>query len=107
MMRNTNTSGGSASFALAGAKDTRLELRTSLDIKEKLREAASLVGVDMSSFILMAAMKAAQHELDSQRLRILSEHEWEHLNNVLINPRPAGDKLRTLMTRKTRYDKQC
>ncbi|RXJ35256.1 DUF1778 domain-containing protein, partial [Escherichia coli] len=54
MMRNTSVSGGSASYALAGAKDARLELRTSLEIKEKLREAASLVGVDMSSFILMA-----------------------------------------------------
>lgn len=41
MMRNTSVSGGSASYALAGAKDARLELRTSLEIKEKLREAAS------------------------------------------------------------------
>ncbi len=106
MMRNTSVSGGSASYALAGAKDARLELRTSLEIKEKLREAASLVGVDMSSFILMAAMKAAQHELDNQRLRILSEYEWEHLNYVLNNPCPAGDKLRKLMTRKTKYEKQ-
>ncbi|ECX4394140.1 DUF1778 domain-containing protein, partial [Salmonella enterica subsp. enterica serovar Cerro] len=44
--------------------------------------------------------------LDNQRLRILSEYEWEHLNYVLNNPRPAGDKLRKLMTRKTKYEKQ-
>ena len=70
-MRNTKLTGGSASLALAGAKDTRVELRTSVDIKEKLREAASLVGVDMSAFILMAATRAAQQTLDEQRMRVL------------------------------------
>jgi hypothetical protein len=42
MMRNTNVTGGSASLALAGAKDTRVELRTSADIKRV--ERSSLAG---------------------------------------------------------------
>ena len=103
MMRNTNVTGGSASLALAGAKDTRVELRTSADIKEKLKEAASLVGVDMSAFILMAATRAAQQALDEQRLRVLSEQEWNHLNDIINSPRQPGEKLRALMTRETRY----
>ncbi|BDO04959.1 DUF1778 domain-containing protein [Klebsiella quasipneumoniae] len=95
--------GGSDSLALAGAKDTRVELRTSVDIKEKLREAASLVGVDMSAFILMAATRAAQQTLDEQRMRVLSEQEWNHLNDIINSPRQPGDKLRALMTGKPRY----
>ncbi|ALX78147.1 DUF1778 domain-containing protein [Cronobacter malonaticus] len=102
-MRNTYSNGGSASLALAGAKDTRVELRTSVDIKEKLREAASLVGVDMSAFILMAATRAAQQALDEQRMRKLSEEEWNHLNDLINSPRQPREKLRTLMTRKPRY----
>ena len=103
MMRNTNVTGGAASLALAGAKDTRVELRTSADIKEKLKEAASLVGVDMSAFILMAATRAAQQALDEQRMRVLSEQEWNHLNDIINSPRQPGEKLRALMTRETRY----
>ncbi|MBA1359769.1 DUF1778 domain-containing protein [Klebsiella pneumoniae] len=102
-MRNTKLTDGSASLALAGAKDTRVELRTSVDIKEKLREAASLVGVDMSAFILMAATRAAQQTLDEQRMRVLSEQEWNHLNDIINSPRQPGDKLRALMTGKPRY----
>ncbi|EIX9340934.1 MULTISPECIES: type II toxin-antitoxin system TacA family antitoxin [Klebsiella] len=102
-MRNTKLTGGSASLALAGAKDTRVELRTSVDIKEKLREAASLVGVDMSAFILMAATRAAQQTLDEQRMRVLSEQQWNHLNDIINSPRQPGDKLRALMTGKPRY----
>lgn len=102
-MRNTNLNGGSASLTLAGAKDTRVELRTSADIKEKLRQAASLVGVDMSAFILMAATRAAQQALDEQRMRVFSEQEWNHLNDIINSPRQPGDKLRNLMTRKPKY----
>lgn len=106
-MRNTNvTCGGSAGLSLAGAKDTRVELRTSVDIKEKLREAASLVGVDMSAFILMAATRAAQQALDEQRMRVLSEQEWNHLNEVINSPRQPGDKLRALMTGKPKYERK-
>ncbi|MEB7926097.1 DUF1778 domain-containing protein [Atlantibacter hermannii] len=105
MMRNTNVGGGSADMTLAIAKDTRVELRTSTDIKEKLRAAASLVGVDLSAFILMAATRAAQQALDEERMRVLSAKEWERLNNAINSPRPAGDKLRDLMTREPRYER--
>ena len=71
--------------------------------QEKLREAASLVGVDMSAFILMAATRAAQQTLDEQRMRVLSEQEWNHLNDIINSPRQPGDKLRALMTGKPRY----
>jgi uncharacterized protein (DUF1778 family) len=105
MMRNTDVTGGSANLALAGAKDTRVELRTSVDIKEKLRAAASLAGVDLSAFILMAATRAAQQTLDEQRMRVFSEKEWDHMNALINSPRQAGNKLRTLMTGEVKYER--
>lgn len=105
-MRNTYASGGSAGTTLAGAKDTRVELRTSVDIKEKLRAAASLIGVDMSSFILMAATQAAQRAIDEERMRVVTAHEWAQLNDILNTPHQPGDKLRNLMNRETRYERK-
>lgn len=105
-MRNTYVSGGSANVVLAGAKDTRVELRTSVDIKEKLRAAASLAGVDMSSFILMAATQAAQRAIDAERMRVVTANEWTQLNELLKTPHQPGDKLRNLMKRETRYERK-
>lgn len=105
-MRNTYVSGDSANLSSATAKDTRVELRTSIDIKEKLRAAASLAGVDMSSFILMAATQAAQRAIDQERMRVVTASEWESLNEILNTPHQPGDKLRNLMTRETRYERK-
>lgn len=88
MMRNTNVRGGSADMALAVAKDTRVELRTSTDNKDKLRAASSLAGVDLSAFILMAAMEKAQELLDKQVMRTLSADAWERMI-VALNSQPV------------------
>lgn len=87
MMRNTNASGGSANMTLAASKDTRVELRTSTDNKEKLRAASSLAGVDLSAFILMAAMEKAQDLLDKQMMRTYSVEAWERMI-VALNSQP-------------------
>ena len=52
-------------------KNARVELKTSPDAKNKLREAAQAVGVDLSAFILSAAMERAESVLDNQRRRDL------------------------------------
>ena len=103
-MRNTSVkSGGSASEFLVTTKDTRLELRTSSDIKEKLRSASLLAGVDMTAFILMAATQKAQELIDHQHLRSLNETAWNNLNEMIMSPRRPSEKLERLMTGKPRY----
>ena len=87
MMRNTNVGGGSANMTLAVPKDTRVELRTSTDNKEKLRAASSLAGVDLSAFILMSAMEKAQDLLDKQMMRTFSVDAWERMT-VALNSQP-------------------
>jgi len=89
-MRNTNLGGGSAEASLAKVKDTRVELRTSADHKEKLRAASSLAGVDLSAFILMAAMEKAQELLDKQMMRTLSVEAWDRMM-VALNSKPLEE----------------
>ncbi|WNJ80498.1 DUF1778 domain-containing protein [Cedecea neteri] len=104
MMRNTNVRGGSADMALAVAKDTRVELRTSTDNKDKLRAASSLAGVDLSAFILMAAMEKAQELLDKQVMRTLSADAWERMIAALNSqPVDKDDDLVLLLKGPTNY----
>lgn len=94
MMRNTNLGGGSFDMTLAAAKDTRVELRTSTDNKDKLRAASSLAGVDLSAFVLMAAMEKAQELLDKQMMRTLSIDAWERISKALNSqPEDKDDDL--------------
>lgn len=109
-MRNTMSfMRGSSELALAAAsantKDTRVELRTSVDIKEKLRAAASLAGVDMSAFILIAATQAAQRMLDDQRVRVLAAQEWDTVNAILKSDRRPGNQLREFMESEPDYER--
>ncbi|MFW5407762.1 DUF1778 domain-containing protein [Pectobacterium brasiliense] len=104
-MRNAKVTGGFSNTVIA-TKESRIELRTSSEMKEQLREAASVSGLDMSSFVLAAAAQAAKQVLDEQRLRFLINSEWEKMNEILNNPRQPGERLRDLMTRKVRYERQ-
>ncbi|MEN4527311.1 type II toxin-antitoxin system TacA family antitoxin [Pantoea agglomerans] len=88
---------------LSAQKDTRVELRTSLDIKEKLRTAASLAGVDLSSFIIMAATREAQHMIDAEHTRYLNEQAWNKMNAILESSPEPTEALIDLMTRAPRY----
>ena len=73
-------------------KNARVELKTSPDAKNKLREAAQAVGVDLSAFILSAAMERAESVLDNQRRRELSNQSWELMNQLICSTdaRPQG-----------------
>lgn len=106
-MRNTLNSGGSEVVTLAtakGSKDARVELRTTPEMKEKLRAAAVLSGVDMSSYILTIIAPEVNRTLNEDRLRILSEQEWNKVNEIMNTASQPGNKLRTLMTKEPRYE---
>jgi len=115
-MRNNQLAGGSASLASATAintkedlnaleiKNTRLEVRTTTDFKEKIRSASAIMGVDMSSFIVLAATELAQKTIEKQRIRLLSEQAWERLNELINAPTiELNDELERLMMEKPRY----
>ena len=71
-------------------KNARVELKTSPDAKNKLREAAQAVGVDLSAFILSAAMERA-----------------ELMNQLIAEPAQPTLALKALMKRKNSDGRQA
>ncbi|HII2444213.1 TPA: DUF1778 domain-containing protein [Escherichia coli] len=88
-------------------KNARVELKTSPDAKNKLREAAQAVGVDLSAFILSAAMERAESVLDNQRRRELSNQSWELMNQLIAEPAQPTLALKALMKRKNSDGRQA
>ncbi|CAA0320511.1 DUF1778 domain-containing protein [Klebsiella pneumoniae] len=88
-----------------GVKNARVELKTSSDLKEVLREAAMAAGLDLSAFILNAALERAESVLDNQRRRELSEQSWQQLNQLMSEPAAPTLALQALMRRKSKDGK--
>nr|WP_318384490.1 DUF1778 domain-containing protein [uncultured Enterobacter sp.] len=81
-------------------KNARVELKTSSDLKDMLREAAMAAGLDLSAFILNAALERAESVLDNQRRRQLSEESWQQINRLLSEPAAPTPALQALIRRK-------
>ncbi|HFL4935745.1 TPA: DUF1778 domain-containing protein [Escherichia coli] len=81
-------------------KNARVELKTSSDLKDVLREAAMAAGLDLSAFILNAALERAESVLDNQRRRQLSEESWQQLNQLISEPAAPTLALQALMRRR-------
>lgn len=87
-------------------KNARVELKTSSDLKDVLREAAAAAGLDLSAFILNAALERAESVLDNQRRRQLSEKSWQQVNQLLSEPASPTLALQALMRRRKEDGKQ-
>lgn len=83
-----------------GVKSARVELKTSPDLKDVLREAAMAAGLDLSAFILNAALERAECVLDNQRRRQVSAESWQQMNQLLSEPAAPTLALQALMRRK-------
>jgi uncharacterized protein (DUF1778 family) len=81
-------------------KNARVELKTSAELKDMLREAAAAAGLDLSAFILNAALERAESVLDNQRRRQLSIQSWQQVNQLLSEPAAPTLALQALMRRK-------
>ncbi|WP_230118542.1 type II toxin-antitoxin system TacA family antitoxin [Serratia marcescens] len=89
-----------------GFKDARVELKTTANLKDVLREAASAAGLDLTAFILNAALERAESVLDNQRRRQLSEQSWHQVNQLLSEPAAPTLALQALMRRKKNGESQ-
>lgn len=102
-LNNPRSGGVQSLFVDANAsttKSTRLELRASFDVKEKIKSAAELAGLDMSAFILMVARREAQKIIDAQKQKILSLDEWDKLDKLLTSSTKQNDAINHFMKRK-------
>lgn len=68
-------------------RSARLEARTQPSVKDTITRAATLNGVDMSSFVVSAAYEAAQATISAHNVTMLeSEADKDAFFNALDNP---------------------
>jgi len=76
-------------------KNARLELKTTIQNKELLAQAALIRGVDMTSFIIEPALKAAREVIDKLHLQKV---EQEALFSALSKPTTPTEGLKDLLS---------
>lgn len=84
--------------ALALKKDARLDLKTTVQNKELLAQAALLRGVDMTTFIMMPALEAAREVIELNEKMQLDQQEQSALFSALSKPSQPTDDLKELLS---------
>jgi uncharacterized protein (DUF1778 family) len=85
--------------SLNAAKTARLDLKTTEFAKEFIRKAATISGLDMTSFIMASAFKEAEAVMENYNRLELSEKAFSRLHEILgdngeeATPPPALVKL--------------
>ncbi len=78
-------------------KQARMEFKTTEDVKATLTQAAALMGVDVTAFVIGAASERARAILAENALLQLSLDGQARFLAMLDNPPPATSALRELM----------
>jgi uncharacterized protein (DUF1778 family) len=78
-------------------KNARFEAKLNSTLKEFLQGAASMQGLDLSGFVISAALEKARKVVSSSEIIHLTEKEHEKFTNILMNPPKATPKLKELM----------
>ena len=79
------------------AKNARMELKTSEDLKDLLLKAAALCGLDLTAFVLGPAVDRANQVLREHAVIELSESAQARFVQLLKNPPAPTDAMRKLM----------
>lgn len=76
-----------STLAVDEPKSARLEARTQPSVKDAIQRAATLNGVEVSSFVVSAAYEAAKSTLSAHKVTLLeSDADREAFFNALDNP---------------------
>lgn len=69
-------------------KDKSLNMRISESDKQTLNRAASLLGVNLTSFVLQSAMSKAQEALDHEKRIELTKRDMKRLLEIMDSTEP-------------------
>jgi uncharacterized protein (DUF1778 family) len=81
-----------------GAKNARMEQRTTQEAKELIEQAAGVYGINASEFTTMAAVKAARDTLKEYQITVLSPKAHAAFMRAFEATEPT-EELRALMAR--------
>jgi uncharacterized protein (DUF1778 family) len=82
----------------APLKAARMELKTTHDAKELLNQAATLDGMDLTSFVLGSAIERARKVLSDHAIIALSKSGQATLAGLLAKPPKPTEAMTQLMS---------
>ena len=85
-------------------RDTRLNLRTSAQQQQLIRNAAAALDKSVTDFVLESATVNAERVLADRRWFLLSEQAWSDFQDLLDAPVPSAPKLAALLSEPTVFD---
>jgi len=77
----------------------RLEARLTTEQKRLVERAAALEGRTVTDFVLSSVQEAARRTIDQHQRLKLSARDSEAFVDALLNPQPAGERLRETIRR--------
>ncbi|MCY3877821.1 MAG: DUF1778 domain-containing protein [Rhodobacteraceae bacterium] len=81
--------------AIDEPKNERLEARTQRSVKQTIRRAATICGVELTSFVVSAAYRAAQEAIEAQKITMLNrDADQAVFFSALENPPQPNERLR-------------
>lgn len=75
---------------LKTTKSARLEIKTTDFAKELIKRAATLQGLDMTSFIIASAFEKAEAVIESHNRIEASERAFARIRNILLEDETAA-----------------
>lgn len=78
-------------------KEQRVSIRTQPEVKERITQAATLLGKTVSEFMLGYADEAAKRIIMENNIVTLNNQERDRFLALLDNPPPANAALKTAM----------
>ena len=82
---------------MANLPTERINVRSTADAKNVIEQAANLLGLSVSSFMLQSSFERAKDLLKSNHELKVNNADRDMFMNLLENPRPANDEMKKLM----------
>ena len=83
---------------------TRINIRSTKEAKNVIEQAAGLLGLSISSFILQSSLDRANELLRASYQLKANNSDREMLMNLLENPPPAKKEMKDLMKWLLKYE---
>ena len=83
---------------MANLATERINVRSTIDAKNVIEQAANLLGLSVSSFMIQSSFERAKELLKSNHELKVNNADRDMLMNLLENPRPANDEMKNLMS---------
>ena len=83
---------------MANLATERINVRSTVDAKNVIEQAANLLGISVSSFMIQSSFERAKELLKSNHELKVNNADRDMLMNLLENPRPANDEMKKLMS---------